>query len=64
MNATIEPGTKNQPATLVIRCPIAPAPSKSGKSVNLFTSGGNIPTSVTFDGKVVRIGVNAYVPAN
>lgn len=48
---------------LVIKLPIEHRASKSGKSIVVATTGGNIPAPVTVDGKTVRVGVNAYIPA-
>ena len=45
---------------LVIRLPIAPRPSKSGKTMIVASTNGNIPTTCEHDGKVITIGVNAY----
>ena len=36
-------------------------PSKTGKSLNLFTSGGIQPTTVQYKGKVVKVGVNIFI---
>lgn len=38
-----------------------PAPSKSGKTQVVATSRGNQPTTGTIGGKVVYLGVNAYI---
>ena len=38
-----------------------PTPSKSGKTLVIATSHGNQPTTVQVDGKVVTVGVNAYI---
>lgn len=48
---------------LIITLPIEAKPSKSGKSVVIATSNGNVPTSLQYEGKVVTVGVNAYVKA-
>jgi polysaccharide deacetylase 2 family uncharacterized protein YibQ len=57
MNVTIE-GKE-----LVIRIPMqsTPQPSKSGKTLIVASSNGNVTTSCTVDGKAVVIGLNAYV---
>lgn len=49
---------------LIITLPIEAKPSKSGKSVVIATSNGNVPTSLQYEGKVVTVGVNAYVKAD
>lgn len=36
-------------------------PSASGKTLLVATSGGNIATTATVDGKPVIVGLNAYV---
>jgi hypothetical protein len=48
---------------LVIRMPVQnpPQPSKSGKTLIIATSSGNVTTSCMVDGKPVIIGVNAYI---
>lgn len=61
MNATIDKA-KNE---LVIRMPLqAPTPSKSGKTLVVASTLGNIKTDLVVEGKPVTIGVNAYIPAN
>lgn len=45
---------------LIITLPIEPRASKSGKSIVIASTQGNKPTTLTHDGKVVIIGVNAY----
>ena len=55
MNVKIE---KKQ---IVITLPIAPRPSKSGKTTVIASTNGNIPTGIEFDGELVTIGVNAYI---
>lgn len=48
---------------LVIRAPIAElTPSKSGKSLTVYTSNGNRPTDAKINGKAVVVGLNAYIP--
>ena len=49
---------------LVIRIPLEnpPRPSKSGKTMIVATSSGNVTTSATVDGKQVVVGLNAFVP--
>jgi hypothetical protein len=48
---------------LVIRIPVqtTPQPSKSGKTLIVATSNGNVATSCIVDGKPVVIGLNAYI---
>jgi len=36
-------------------------PSKSGKTMLVASSGGNIATTATVDGKTVTVGLNAYI---
>ena len=49
---------------LVIRVPLrTPAPSKSGKTLVVATTGGNLRTAVLVEGKPLTIGLNAYIPA-
>lgn len=58
MNATVEGNT------LVIRVPMqAPAPSKTGKTLIVASSSGNVQTSAVVNGKPVIIGFNAYIKA-
>ena len=56
MNAKIENGE------LIVRIPVndPPTPSKSGKSMIVATSGGNMATTLVVNGKSVTIGLNAY----
>jgi len=56
MNAKIENGE------LIVRIPVndPPTPSKSGKSMIVATSGGNMATTLVVNGKPVTIGLNAY----
>ena len=58
---TVEIKGKN----LVITMPIvSPAtPSASGKSLVVATSSGNRPTTVVVEGKLLTVGVNAYIKA-
>ncbi len=47
---------------LVITIPMnAPRPSASGKTLVVATSGGNVATTATVNGKPVVIGLNAYI---
>ena len=48
---------------LVIRIPVEnpPRPSKSGKSLIVASSGGNVTTSVVIEGKQVVVGLNCYI---
>ena len=56
MTATI----KNN--VLIIEIPIyAPRPSSTGKTLSVASSGGNITTTATVNGKPVIIGLNAYI---
>lgn len=57
MEVTIE---KN---VLIIRIPVnnPPAPSKSGKSLIVASTGGNMTTTVQVGGKPLIVGLNAYI---
>jgi len=48
---------------LVIRMKMLdkPTKSKSGKTLLVATSGGNVLTDALVDGKAVTIGLNAYI---
>lgn len=48
---------------LVIRIPVETPPklSKSGKSLIVASTGGNVVTAVIVDGKPVTLGLNAYI---
>lgn len=48
---------------LVIRIPVEtpPKPSKSGKSLIVASTGGNVVTAVIVDGRPVTLGLNAYI---
>ena len=47
---------------LVITVPISPRTSKSGKSLVIASSSGNVQTTTEYEGKPIVVGVNAYVP--
>lgn len=60
----MEASIKGNKLTIVIDCdPTAKEVSSTGKSRIVATSGGNQATTISVDGKPVRIGVNAYIPA-
>jgi len=48
---------------LVIRIPMldAPTKSKSGKTLLVATSGGNVVSDAMVNGKPITIGLNAYI---
>ena len=48
---------------LVIRIPLEnpPRPSKSGKTLIVATSSGNVTTSCIVDNKPVTVGLNCYI---
>jgi len=46
---------------LKIEVPVSLRPSKSGKTMLVASSGGNVSTSATVDGKPVTVGLNAYI---
>ena len=46
--------------TVTVVLPLTPGPSKSGKSMVIASTRGNLKTDATFDGKTVTLGVNAY----
>jgi len=53
---------KNGSKKLVITIDMGkPVASASGKSLVIASSHGNQPTTLTVDGKVVTVGLNAYV---
>ena len=60
MNVSIE--EKDGVSTLVIRTPVALGPSKSGKTMLVASSGGNVTTTAMVEGKPVTVGLNAYIP--
>lgn len=47
---------------LEISIPVSKKDSKSGKTVLIATTGGNMVTDVEVDGKKLVIGLNAYIP--
>jgi hypothetical protein len=59
MTATID--TKAKTLTIVLPLNETPAPSSTGKTLVVATSGGNFPTTAQVNGKPVVIGVNAYI---
>jgi hypothetical protein len=48
---------------LVIRIPLLaqPTKSKSGKTILVASSGGNVVTEATVNGKPITVGLNAYI---
>lgn len=46
---------------LIVTIPIQERPSKSGKTTVIASTNGNIPSTVQHKGKVVTIGLNAYI---
>jgi len=48
---------------LVIRIALKspPQPSKSGKTLVIASTYGNVPTEATVNGKPVTLGLNAYI---
>ena len=60
MNVSIK--ATNGVSTLVIEAPVSLRPSKSGKTMLVASSGGNISTTAMVDGKPVTVGLNAYIP--
>jgi hypothetical protein len=56
VKATVENGE------LVIRVPMQkPASSKSGKTLVVATTHGNVTTELRIEGQPVTVGVNAYI---
>ncbi len=53
--------TEIKDGNLIVTLPISPHSSKSGKTLVIASSGGNIPTTCEYDEKVVIVGINAYV---
>jgi len=51
----------NGVSTLKIEVPVSLRPSKSGKTMLVASSGGNITTAAIVDGKPVTVGLNAYI---
>ena len=49
---------------LVIRIPVEdpPRPSKSGKTMIVASSSGNVTTSCVVGGKQLVVGLNCYIP--
>jgi hypothetical protein len=52
---------KQEGKNLVITLPMKKEISKSGKSIVIASSNGNKPTDIQIDGKILTIGVNAYI---
>jgi len=51
----------NGVSTLKIEVPVSLRPSKSGKTMLVASSGGNVSTAAIVDGKPVTVGLNAYI---
>lgn len=58
MQASIDP--KGKTLTIVVQLE-APRPSKSGRTIVIASTHGNIETPAMFNGKPVVVGLNAYV---
>jgi len=55
--------TKIEGNKLIITCDIEkPTPSASGKTLVVVSTRGNMKTSCIVDGKLLTIGLNAYIP--
>lgn len=48
---------------VIVRLPISPRMSNSGKSKVIASTMGNVKTIVEYEGKPITVGVNAYIPA-
>ena len=46
--------------TLTVTLPLSVGPSKSGKTTVIASTRGNQTSTVTFNGKPVTVGLNAY----
>jgi hypothetical protein len=55
---------KIQKGHLIVTLPLISRPSSSGKTILVASSGGNVATSATVDNKTVKVGLNAFIPAN
>jgi len=54
--------TKIEDNFLFIRIPLeAPRLSSSGKTLIVASTGGNVVTAATVDGKPIVVGLNAYI---
>ena len=53
---------KDGVSMLKIEVPVSLRPSKSGKTMLVASSGGNVSTSAIVDGKPVTVGLKAYIP--
>jgi len=56
MNLSIDEKSK----TLTVTLPLSVGPSKSGKTTVIASTRGNQTSTVTFNGKPVTVGLNAY----
>jgi hypothetical protein len=55
--------TKIEGNKLIIICDLEkPTPSASGKTLVVASTRGNMKTSLTVNGKLLTIGLNAYIP--
>lgn len=63
--AAEEMSVKVEGKTLVIRIPMQkPTPSASGKTLVCASTHGNVKTECKVDGKVLTVGLNAYIRNN
>ena len=57
MNVKVDKKNKK----LIIELPLrTPAPSKSGKTMIIASTNGNVASNAEYEGKVVTVGVNAW----
>lgn len=47
---------------MVVTIPMIERVSKSGKTILVATTGGNVETGLEFKGEEISIGLNAYIP--
>ena len=53
---------KIEDGDLIIRLPLRnPRPSASGKTLVVASTGGNVQTTLIYEGKPLTVGVNAYI---
>lgn len=62
MTVEVKKAAKGKGKELHIVMPMIEEVSKSGKSINIATTRGNIDTGIEYKGHNIKLGLNAYIP--
>lgn len=61
---TVEVKKVGKAKHMVISIPMIERVSKSGKTILIATTGGNVETGLEHNGEQITLGLNAYIPNN